>query len=282
MREIPPPGAKRRQVELSRIRTDGDTQSRVNIDPSTVEDYTEDLKEGAEFPPAVVFFDGKTYWLASGFHRVEAHRQASRKTIDCYVGEGSVADARFYAASCNADHGVRRTAADKRRAVLLVLADARTQDWTAAKIADYCGVSSSFVRAMQAAQQQMGVWKPRAGLFGPDELQTPPSPAARLAEKENASGTPSSAPAPAHVGKQEDEDDADLDLEEHDRVKILERARRTWAKLVRFAGKLHTDVDALVAVVRVPVVAVAGSAGDNGDTGDGCSGADSEGEALSQ
>lgn len=44
--------------------------------------FQQDLEEGAEFPPVVVFGDGLYYWLADGFHRFYAHQRAKRVTIN--------------------------------------------------------------------------------------------------------------------------------------------------------------------------------------------------------
>ncbi len=57
--------------------------------------------------------------------------------------EGSRKDALLYAASANASHGLRRTNADKRRAVLLVLG--ACSKWSDRRIAEVCGVGNKFV-----------------------------------------------------------------------------------------------------------------------------------------
>ena len=64
------------RLEIDGIRRDGGTQPRSKLHRETTELYTERMREGDEFPPVTVFFDGHEYWLADGFHRVEAWLQA--------------------------------------------------------------------------------------------------------------------------------------------------------------------------------------------------------------
>ena len=58
-------------IPIKSIRRDGGTQPRVAINQTTVEEYASDMKEGASFPPVLLFFDSTDYWLADGYHRVD-------------------------------------------------------------------------------------------------------------------------------------------------------------------------------------------------------------------
>jgi uncharacterized ParB-like nuclease family protein len=80
-------------MELNVIRIDGGTQPRAQLDDATVVEYTEALGNGNEFPPVVVFYDGETYWLADGFHRVESHRRAGHTDITASIRQGTQRDA---------------------------------------------------------------------------------------------------------------------------------------------------------------------------------------------
>ncbi len=124
-----------RSLLLDLVRVDGGTQVRFGLSPLTVSEYAEALPAGAKFPPIVVFFDGSEYWLADGFHRLEAHRQAGLQQIDADVHDGSRRDAMLYAAAANAEHGLRRTAEDKKRAVLILLRDPEWRQWSDREIA---------------------------------------------------------------------------------------------------------------------------------------------------
>ena len=50
------------------IRLDGDTQPRIQLNQSTVEEYVEAIQNGDSMPPIDVYYDGESYWLADGFH----------------------------------------------------------------------------------------------------------------------------------------------------------------------------------------------------------------------
>ncbi len=130
---------------ISDIRTDGGTQSRDSLDAATVEEYASAMTNGAAFPAVVVFYDGQAYWLADGFHRVAAAKQAGMAQIDADVRQGSRRDAILLSVGANSSHGLRRTNADKRRAVMTLLSDAEWGKWPQAKIAETCGVSQQLV-----------------------------------------------------------------------------------------------------------------------------------------
>lgn len=129
------------RVPLSAIRTDGGTQARVQLDWLAVDEYAKAMKAGEQFPWPTLYWDGTDYWLADGFHRVAAAERAEIKELTCYVIEGNKRNALLYAVACNTAHGVRRTNADKRRAVLLLLEDKEWGKWSDSKIAHHAQVS---------------------------------------------------------------------------------------------------------------------------------------------
>jgi hypothetical protein len=54
------------RIKLQKIRLDGGTQPRKEIDEPMVQHYTEILLEGKDkFPPIELWFDGKDYWLSA-------------------------------------------------------------------------------------------------------------------------------------------------------------------------------------------------------------------------
>jgi uncharacterized ParB-like nuclease family protein len=146
-----------KKINIASIRIDGGTQSRVSINTDTVAEYAEAVTAGTEFPPVIVFNDGSDHWLADGFHRYHAHQQAGKVSIAADVREGTVRDAILFSLGANGTHGLRRTNADKRKAVLTVLADAEWATWSDRKIAELCGVGHPFVatlRRPEAAERQ--------------------------------------------------------------------------------------------------------------------------------
>lgn len=146
-----------KKLNLNAIRIDGGTQSRVEINMEVVGDYAEAIKSGIEFPAVVVFHDGADYWLADGFHRYHAHKQAGKASIGAEVHNGTQRDAVLHSLGANGTHGLRRTNADKRKAVAAMLADAEWSQWSDRKIAEACGVGHPMVAAMrkpEVAQKQ--------------------------------------------------------------------------------------------------------------------------------
>jgi hypothetical protein len=131
-------------LELTKIKIDG-TQSRAAVNEQTVTDYCEAINNGVTFPPVIVFKDGNDYWLADGFHRFLAHSRAGKTGIYEEIRIGTKRDAILYSAGANHEHGLRRTNADKRSAVMLVLSDADWSGWSNEKIAKQCHVSANFV-----------------------------------------------------------------------------------------------------------------------------------------
>lgn len=132
-------------VEISQIRTDGETQPRVDLDQATIAEYTAAYRAGAKFPPISLFYDGESFWLADGFHRLAAAKAAGRTTIHEDITPGTLRDAILYSLSANSKHGLRRSNADKRRAVQTLLDDSEWGSWSDHELARRCAVSVSFV-----------------------------------------------------------------------------------------------------------------------------------------
>lgn len=138
-------------IPMGEIRTDGGTQARAQLDPATVDEYRDAYAAGAHLPPIVLFYDGATHWLADGFHRLAARDPATYPHVatPADVRQGTRRDAVLYAASANADHGLRRTTADKERAVLVLLQDEEWGQWSDREIARRCKVSHPFVAGIR-------------------------------------------------------------------------------------------------------------------------------------
>lgn len=136
-------------LNLSAIRIDGGTQSRSRILQDMVDDYAIAMADGAEFPPIVVFFDGKEYWLADGFHRYHATRKNKRASIVANIRNGTVRDAILYSFGANGMHGMQMTNEDKRRIVLEMLNDFEWEQWSDREIARACHVSHPFVAKLR-------------------------------------------------------------------------------------------------------------------------------------
>ena len=132
------------EIALSDIQ-DGGAQMRVEMKPEAVREYADDMAAGAVFPPVEVYYDGSIYWLAEGYHRVEAARKLDRESIDAEVLDGGERDAILHGIGSNASHGLRRTQADKRRAVERLLRDEEWGKWSDRKIAEVARVDHKTV-----------------------------------------------------------------------------------------------------------------------------------------
>lgn len=118
-----------------------------------VREYAEAMTAGFAFPPVVVFVDETgTHWLADGFHRCAAAELVGQTSIAADIRHGSRDDALLFAANANSVHGLRRTNADKRRAVLLVLGNFPT--WSDRKIAEACGCDHKTVGSARAVAER--------------------------------------------------------------------------------------------------------------------------------
>jgi uncharacterized ParB-like nuclease family protein len=120
-------------------------QSRTEINEGTVSEYAEAILEGADFPPVLVYFDGINYYLTDGYHRLFAHKRAEKVSILCNVVQGTLRDAVFHSTGVNSAHGMRRTYADKRKAVMTLLDDFEWEGMSNGQISKHCHVSPTFV-----------------------------------------------------------------------------------------------------------------------------------------
>lgn len=133
---------------LDEIRRDGGTQPRAAIDLKHVLLLEEQIEDGKELEPVIVFHDGSAYWIADGFHRWHAHRNQEKEAIACVIYQGSRRDAVLYSVGANADHkpALPRSKEDKRRAVMTLLCDQEWQEWSNTQIAKACRVDEKTVR----------------------------------------------------------------------------------------------------------------------------------------
>lgn len=132
-------------LNLGALVLDPKLQSRVETNEQTIEEYAEAIKLGDEFPALLSYFDGTHYWLVDGYHRYHAHKKAGKAGVSCEIVNGTFTDAVLRATSVNSKHGMRRTYADKRKAVMTLLDDFEWSQWSNAEIARHCGVSPTFV-----------------------------------------------------------------------------------------------------------------------------------------
>ena len=140
------------ELAIAELKRDPELVCRVRgINKVTVREYAQQMLAHAPFPPVTVFRDANgTLWLADGFHRTAAAELAKLEHISAEVHPGARNDALLFAARGNSQHGLRRSNADKRRAVELVLAS--FPDWSDRKISEACGVDHKTVGRIRTGE----------------------------------------------------------------------------------------------------------------------------------
>lgn len=173
-----------RVLIIDAFERDGELQLRVDLDEDGIEALKEAYLNDEKVPPVRAVYDGDKYYLYDGHRRCEARKRAGKNSIPCVVRHGTRRDAILEACRANIEHdrsGLRRTNRDKRRAVSRLLNDEEWCKWSDSKIADYVGVSVSFigtVRKELASQEgsPIDLNAPREGLDGKTRKPRTPKP----------------------------------------------------------------------------------------------------------
>lgn len=130
-------------------------QSRVQTDPGLITEYEENLKNNIPMPPAQGMMDesGNVY-VFDGIHTTSARNNRGEEAVPVLLRLGSRTEAEMEASRANATHGAKRTPADKRHAVELLLRNselcARSNNWLAATAA----VSPQLVESVREALER--------------------------------------------------------------------------------------------------------------------------------
>lgn len=201
------------ESRMKNLPTDGlllspDLQMRAALDTETISEYAAAMKAGEAFPPIRVIEADDGWLVCDGFHRVSAARAAGIASLPCNVTVGTMDDALLLALQANATNGLRRSNADKRRAVSVALA--RWPEKSDRVIAQLCGVNHEMVKPLrpQVAESATSSGAP-AKRQGADGKQYPAAnkPAAKPAQQ----------PDPESFGPDDAEIAASLAAEEADR-----------------------------------------------------------------
>lgn len=137
------------KIAIASIQRDKATQQRTNLNHETVTEYAEAMKAGEKFPPVKLIYDGTNYYLYDGFHTTEAAYSNGETHIEAEVTEGSLRDAILASVGVNSNHGLRRSNADKRKAVMTLLEDEEWSKWSNREIARRCKVTEGLVRKIK-------------------------------------------------------------------------------------------------------------------------------------
>jgi len=147
-------------IKLNKIKIDERTQARAELNQAVVAEYAEAYLAGINMPPVVLYFDGSAYWLADGYHRYFGAKMAGLDQIHEDVTPGSLDDAILHSLGANETHGLRRTNADKRKAVLTMLNHSVWKSWSSNEIAKRCVVHHSTVDEIRRSLAETASEKP--------------------------------------------------------------------------------------------------------------------------
>lgn len=263
-------------LELSKIVLDPSVTARVERPADKVAEYAQEMEDEASFPPVVCYNDGQRVYLVDGWIRYLAAKKLGRKAIAAEVRVGSRKEMRLFASASNASHGLQRTLADRRLAVLITLEEEPT--WTVHRVSSHCRVSLGLTTGIVEVKRRMPAVPPAevAGKSARELLNKPkpapkptpkPAPAAsanpwvgtldaKARDEDEVPATRSTVPTAA--------DDLELDVEamedaahEQEITKDqMMRAGRKWVRFARMLGlDLHATLDEIIAdmVVKAEV-----------------------------
>lgn len=199
-------------IDIADITIDAELQVRAEMSQAHIDSLAEDYANGEELPPVVCFDDDGIIRLAGGFHRVTACEQAGLTAILADIREGTKEDAIEYAASSNDTHGLRRSNADKRRAVIMLLSNPKWAKESDREIGRICKVDHKTVG------------KIRSEVWGIPHLP-PARTTKRLAAETPEPTTNDDTPPPA----QPDRPDAPEDDDSYDRPESEGSSDDDWA-----------------------------------------------------
>jgi len=136
-------------VSVSTLRTDAGTQYRNSTDEATVEQYKLSMKDGSVFPPIDTVFDGQHHLVYDGFHRLAAISLLGKPTIAVRYIEGDVADAQLLALTVNAQHGLPRDLATKRKIGLAAICNPLLENCSNYELAKITGLSAPYIQGLR-------------------------------------------------------------------------------------------------------------------------------------
>jgi ParB-like chromosome segregation protein Spo0J len=143
------PVAAVQHLAVAALEVDDAIQPRERLDAATLHEYTETYREAEPdqepFPPLDVFHLDEAYYVADGFHRLAAAREAGRETVPCHVHQGSTRDAMVFACFANVRRGLRYQHGDWGRILARLLADPEIAQRGDRPLATELGVSHVYV-----------------------------------------------------------------------------------------------------------------------------------------
>lgn len=149
-----------KKIPILLIRQDSSMQPRARLDEEAIADYAAAYKAGAKLPPLEVYWINRVrpviYHVTDGWHRLAALRRCGAKEAACVIHNGTLIEAQWAAIGANQTHGLRRTTADKERAVRAALRHPMTvkRRLSDRRIAEHVGVDPKTVAKYRAEMQR--------------------------------------------------------------------------------------------------------------------------------
>jgi hypothetical protein len=129
-------------LKLDEITLIEGNHARLKINQKQVSHYAALMKDGAIFPPVIVF--GEENILSDGWHRYYATKQNKGKEIMAERKPGGAREARLYSYEAN-NHGLPPTPKERIANVTAMLQDQEWAEWPDSRIAKHCGVARATV-----------------------------------------------------------------------------------------------------------------------------------------
>lgn len=137
-------------MKLTDITLDTRLQPRETISKQVVAEYADMLREGAIFPPVLVYKIDDKHYLVEGWHRYFSHKTVGRTDIEVIVRNGTFRDAQFCSFGSNGTNGQPRSIKDKRKALFSIFDDVEWCSMSDREIARHCYVSHTFVSKLRS------------------------------------------------------------------------------------------------------------------------------------
>ena len=163
---VEPVSSEENTVLRNELFFDEDLQMREGFDHDHIEEMRAHLRSGGELEPLDVYRptaddvfangqEGRLFYIGDGNHRGKAYYLENRERIPVRIHEGGRRACLIHALGANAEHNaLRRTNADKRRAVRRALSD--LEDKSLREIAEVCKVSHEMVRKIKGEGSENG------------------------------------------------------------------------------------------------------------------------------
>jgi hypothetical protein len=135
-------------LPIREIQKDRQAQCRVSLSPEIIRQYAAQIRDGAEFPPVRVWYDGIRYWLSDGFHRLAAFELASRNCVPAEVRAGGLCEAIWDSCGANSTHGQGRSTADLKAVIRRTLDHPNSARLSNRELARHVGLPETTFRRL--------------------------------------------------------------------------------------------------------------------------------------